>query len=466
MKTIIIREFLEHIKSLQFYILVLVSTILFSISGWVATNDYQEQVAGYNENMASLKAGPSTMITSCYRKPNPLLFLASGNSKTLSNGVMLSPKGNIREGETGELNYRMPIVPELDWTFIIKIVFSLYVILLSFNAISGEKESGTLRIIAANPVQRGKIVLGKYLSIVLTLLIPLTLGGILCLLIESFYIPDVLTFGSLMRVLLMLFLALVYLSLFIFLGIFVSSLIHRSSLSLLVLLAVWIFFGFIVPNISGILAEKLAAIPSEFETSQQMGPMMQQEVWARIASITERAEQGEFETKEQILEETDQAFEEAQEKVRQYYTNFDNAMLQRTVTARTIARLSPSALFQYAAEGIAASGHLRQQHFIDDVRAFSTVYDAYVLSKLGKLVGSSNWSFGTGMTFKGEYVDISSPSPEEYTGDKSDFPFFEESDPKILENLRGVMFDISGLLLWTVIFAMLAFAAIARCDVR
>ena len=87
--------------------------------------------------------------------------------------------------------------------------------------------------------------------------------------------------------------------------------------------------------------------------------MIQKEVWGRIDKIKESAEQGEFETKEEILTETDRAFEEAQSKVRGYYTNFRNTMKQRSKTARNLSRISPTALFQYASEGIADSAAIR-----------------------------------------------------------------------------------------------------------
>gem|GEM_PF-3676914 len=284
--------------------------------------------------------------------------------------------------------------------------------------------------------------------------------------ILTLFIPKILSLSVLIRIFLMQILSLVYLSIFVFLGLLVSSLIHRSSLVLLVLLAVWICFVFIIPNISGILSDKLTNIPSEYQTAQQVGPMIQKEVWERIDKIRERAEQGKFETKEEILAETDRAFEEAQLKVRGYYTNFRNAMKQRTNTARNMSRLSPTALFQYASEGIANSGPFRQEHFMEDVQVFSKIYDDYIQSKLGKVVGTSNWSFGTGMIFKGEYVDISSPSPEEYNGDKSDFPRFVESESSITLTLRDAFLDIAGLLLWNLILAVLAFIAFIRCDVR
>lgn len=466
MTTILKREFIEYVQSLQFSTLLIITILLFSISGWISATKYNEQIEKYNKGVNDTQKFPSTRMTLCYREPNTLSFIADAGLKIEPHSVTLSPKGSISTGASGELNFKMPEIPELDWAFIIKIIFSLYIILLAFRSISGEKEQGTLRMIISNSVGRTQVLLEKYVSIIFTIMVPLILGTLVSMVILTLFIPKILSLSVLIRIFLMLILSLVYLSIFVFLGLLVSSLIHRSSLVLLVLLAVWICFVFIIPNISGILSDKLTNIPSEYQTAQQVGPMIQKEVWERIDKIRERAEQGKFETKEEILAETDRAFEEAQLKVRGYYTNFRNAMKQRTNTARNMSRLSPTALFQYASEGIANSGPFRQEHFMEDVQVFSKIYDDYIQSKLGKVVGTSNWSFGTGMMFKGEYVDISSPSPEEYNGDKSDFPRFVESESSITLTLRDAFLDIAGLLLWNLILAVLAFIAFIRCDVR
>jgi len=466
MTTLIKREFLEHLQSLQFYVLLIICIILFSVAGWISITKYDEQIEKYNKGVLNIQKSPSTRMTQCHREPNPLSIVADGGLKIEPHVLTLRPKGSISTGTSGELNFKMPEIPELDWAFIVKVIFSLYVILLAFRTISGEKEQGTLRMIMSNSVGRSRVLLGKYISILLTIIVPLILGSLISLVIILPFIPKILSLSILIRIVLMLIISIVYLSIFIFLGLLVSSLIPRSSLVLLVLLAVWICFAFIIPNISGIISDKFTRIPSEYQTAQQAGPMIQREVWERIDKIKERAMQGEFETKAEILTETNRAFEEAQYKVRGYYTNFRNSMNQRARTARNISRISPTALFQYASEGIADSGPFRQQQFMEDVEAYSKIYDDYIQSKLGKVVGASNWSFGTGMTFKGEYVDISSPYAEEYNGAKSDFPQFTEIPPSIGRNLHHALLDLAGLLLWNLILAVLAFIAFIRCDVR
>jgi ABC-type transport system involved in multi-copper enzyme maturation permease subunit len=260
--------------------------------------------------------------------------------------------------------------------------------------------------------------------------------------------------------------AFFYLSIFAFLGLFISSLVSRSSVVLLILLSVWILLVIVVPNISGILSDKLARVPSEFQTARQVGPILQEQIWARIDKVRERIKQGELTDETAIKKETDSAYEQGQEDVRNHYALYENAVKRRVNVARNLSRLSPTALFHFASESLADTGPRREERFLRDAQAFSGIYDSYILEKVGRLVGTSPWSFGSGVTINGKYIDISSPYPEEYQGDKSDFPQFAESRPNLAGNMQEAFVDLAGLSLWNVILAALAFWAIWRCDVR
>jgi len=466
MITIIRREILEHLQSLQFLILIILSILLFGMNGWVSVKKHRERMTRYSDGVRGMEHYHSTTRTSLYMRPNPLVLLADGGSKYQPPGYSLAPKGKLTPLPAGPKNFKMPFVPELDWAFIIKVVFSLYILLLAFRGISGEKEIGTLRLILSNTLRRNQVLIAKYISIILTIGIPLILGGLVSLSIVSILLPQALSLSVIPRIGLMLLLAFFYLSIFAFLGLFVSSLVGRSSLVLLILLSVWILFVVVVTNVSGILSDKLTSVPSEFQTARQVGPMLKEQVWARIDKVTERIERGELTTDEAVKKETDKAFEEGQEDVRNHFAVYENAMKRRANAARNLSRLSPTALFQFASESLADTGPRREERFLKDARAYSSIYDSYILEKVGRLVGTSYWSFGSSITVNEKYFHISSPHPQEYEGDKSDFPRFAESSPDLAANIQEAFLDLAGLSLWNLILAVLAFWAISRCDVR
>jgi ABC-type transport system involved in multi-copper enzyme maturation permease subunit len=360
----------------------------------------------------------------------------------------------------------MPTVPDLDWAFIVKVVFSLYVLLLAFRAISGEKEIGTLCLVLSNTLRRSQLLIAKYASILVTIGVPLVVGGMVSLSMVSILLPDVLSLSVVPRIGLMVLMAFFYLSIFAFLGLFVSSLVSRSSVVLLILLSVWILLVVVVPNVSGILSDKLARVPSEYQTARRVSSILREQVWGRIEKVKGRVKNGELTAEEAIKRETDSAFEKGQEDVRNHYALYENAMKRRASVARNLSRLSPTALFQFASESLADTGPRREERFLRDAETHSAIYDSYILEKVGRLVGTSYWSFSMDIIVNGKPVYISSPSPEEYQGDKSDFPRFVESRPNLAGNMQEAFLDLAGLSLWNLILATLAFWAIWRCDVR
>src|SRR4030042_4196667 len=225
MIAIIKREILEHLQSLQFIILLVLSILLFGMNGWVTVKKHREQMARYNHGVTETAHYHSTQRTSLYMRPSALVLMADSGSKHQPPGYSLEPKGRLTPMPAGQTNFKMPFIPELDWAFIIKVVFSLYALLLAFRGISGEKEIGTLRLVLSNTIKRNQVLIAKYVSIILTIGIPLILGSLVSLSIMSIFMPQVLSLSAIVRICLMIVLGFFYLSIFAFLGLLVSSLI-------------------------------------------------------------------------------------------------------------------------------------------------------------------------------------------------------------------------------------------------
>jgi hypothetical protein len=235
---------------------------------------------------------------------------------------------------------------------------------------------------------------------------------------------------------------------------------------LLTLLVVWIFFTIIIPNTAGILSEEISAIPSEFSIAKELGPAIEKQVWDKIRLIEGLTEKGEITSEEELKRRTDRAFSEGQQSLISFYDSYEKAVRGRADVARSISRLSPTALFQYAAEDISGTGIHGEERFLRKARAYAEEYDRYVLGKTGKLVAASGWGFGTFIELNGKQVFIGSPRAGEYQGDMSDFPRFVESPRPAGEGVQNALMDFAGLLLWNIVLACGAIGAIMRSDVR
>ena len=90
--------------------------------------------------------------------------------------------------------------------------------------------------------------------------------------------------------------------------------------------------------------------------------------------------------------------------------------------ARDLAKISPSAVFQYANESLANSGPLSEERFFQAARRYKDIYSDYVKSKVGEIV---RVSAGYEVTMPdGSKMEIPGTAPKEYHGDMSDFPKF------------------------------------------
>ncbi len=466
MRTIIRRELFDHLQSIHFMLLLCVSLVLFAADGIVFTGKYREQTARYARHTSDRASLASTVRTTLYTEPGPFLFLTSAGESRQPASYSLSPASRPTPSLFESGNVRLPEIPETDWAFIIKIVFSLYIVLLGFDAIAGEKEQGTLRQTLSHPIGRFALLGAKYAAILLSALAALVPGMLISLIVLQTSVPLILTFEGFGRILLFLFLSGLYLSLFALISLMASSLIHNSSLVLLTLLVVWVTFAVIIPNTAGVISDGLVQAPGEYLIAKQLESVTKDKMQGGFKAIGEKVERGEITTEEQLQRDYDSLCTSVQEDIAKIYEAYDNALNARADFARALARLSPTALLQFALEGVSGTGTPREEKILQDVREYAGRYDAYVLRKVGKLVGSTNWAFGGSLDLGGKMTRVSSPRPVEYRGDKSDFPQFVQRRPSVPDGIRSALLDSAGLIAWNFLLALGAAWAIARSDVR
>ena len=365
-----------------------------------------------------------------------------------------------------ERNFTLPSRVRLDWAFVIVVVFGVTGIVLSYAAINGEKEDGTLGLLLSYSIPRCSVFLGKYLALAVAAVVPLLAGSLIGLLVVQVFAPGGLTWAHAGDVAVFLAFAGAYISLVVLLSLFVSALTHRSAIAALILLAVWAFWTFLIPGISRLLVEKVHPLPSELEMASRTGPMIKGEVWGRIDEIRKRVKAGELTSKEEVLRLSDEAFIQGQEKLSALQSDISRTKDARTTISRNISRLSPAAAFRYGAEALLNLGFTGVMRFSRDVDRYAAIYDDYVISKMGKLVVTSNWSFSTSMRVGKERVDIRSPRAEEYKGEMSDFPVFTPSRPTLAEALSDALPDLAILLGWNAVLFAAGIVAFIRYDAR
>ena len=462
------KEIHHNFYTIRFPALLVISAILFILNGILAVTEPVEEKPALE---------PSTTGISVSREPDALQFCVHGTNadrisrarvdlggaikpETMQSPVSL-PSGDYLGG------FALPHADRIDWIFIIKMIFSLFAIIFTFDAICGEREKGTLTLMCANSISRSSVLLGKYLGVCGTLMIPLLLGVVINLLIIlivgaatgnlSLHLEHFLRMG------LLVFASAIYISMFILLGFLVSTAVQRSSTSLLVLLALWVALVMVLPNIAGIVAEHAIETESEYQLYKRT-----RQAWDLGGGdeINKQIDSGKITNQEEADREAEKHFINVMNVINNAETEHRAALTAKRRLARRIALASPAATYQQVGEAIADSGFERYQRFLKSAATYYLVYENYVREKVGKVIPYCSWSFGMSRKVNGKELYIQSPHPEHYNGDMSDFPYFEEPHWSIADSLRSSLSNLLILFLWNIILFMTAHYIFVKRSLR
>ena len=250
----------------------------------------------------------------------------------------------------------------LDWTVIVRYVLSFLCVVLAYNAVSGEAESGTLQMVLSNPVSRGTFLGGKLLAHLATLLVATAVGSLVSLLILSLHGVLELDGSIAQSYLFFLVGTAAYVVFFLLIGTGISVLTRSSASSLVFMVTAWTLVVVVVPQTAYLVAVRVVGAEGDLAGMIRGYEQQQREVLVReglfprpleIARVDGFALEKRFERRfEELAEEGDRM-------VRQVYRGH---RVQYDV-ARTIHLVSPGYAFQYAVEALLGAGVERFQRF-------------------------------------------------------------------------------------------------------
>ena len=148
----------------------------------------------------------------------------------------------------------LAVLGQLDFNVVARVFLSLFVLLLTYGAVAGEKEAGTLKAVLANPVPRTQVLLGKALGLFGTLLAAVLVPTLLGLLVMKVGFGIAFGGAGWARLAGIGVTTGLYLLAVFAVGLLVSTLTTRSNVALLALLLIWVAFVEVVPKASPMLA--------------------------------------------------------------------------------------------------------------------------------------------------------------------------------------------------------------------
>lgn len=398
---IVTRELLDHLTSLRFALTTLILVVLMVTNAIVHLQTHPERIRKYSEKVNAsqtelksrtllyelLQKGPGKL----YKRPASLAFIADGGDtllpdESVSGGFwrlygltylwsMGVPRLNVEA-----LSNLRPTATAIDWVFIITYLLSFIPLLFTFDALSGERERGTLRLCLANSISRPALLVGKFFGSLIAVLTPFYFAVLFNLAIISTDSSTQLSGADWGRMGFIVLIASCYAGIFIAVGLIISAATRESRLSLVVLLLIWVTVVVFMPSTLGTLSAKWmpsVQTPHQFQKT--------------TAAATDQIHK-DFVDKRKALRERRQVVETSQEaaakvdtselEIQQELVNKDMKIRERlsrqhlaaqsaqVLHARRITRCSPAAIVQYALESMAGTGFNRHLQFLDYVNLY------------------------------------------------------------------------------------------------
>ena len=255
-------ELRNQTHSFIFLLMMLVSLLMAFTCGYIQLTDFTERQLAYQEELrVSTEKQRETMVYSQFSipvliAPNLLSVFHKGIDESVGNKVEISPVRLTDFQETAQRrNPFLSVFSDMDISDIVKIL-SLFTLILSAGLISSERENNTYRLVFANSVKKTDYYLSKYcatsLSILLSLFV-LFLSIIVLIVINPMAQTSAMFWSKLSLLFLTSFL---YLSVFILLGLLLSSRSFSAGSSILWSVLLWITISFIYPNLVSSLVNK------------------------------------------------------------------------------------------------------------------------------------------------------------------------------------------------------------------
>ena len=463
------KELRDIFTSLKFLTTFLICSALIVLSFYVGIQNYklwdtryQAQVSE-NERQMSALTDWSRINHSIYMPPQLLASLVNGISNDVGQTISIRGVGELKAVDSQfQENPLFAVFRFLDLEFIFQVIMSLFAVLFAYNAINGEKETGTLRLTFANPVPKHIYILSKLLGYLTAIIIPLTLPvllGYLLLFTSGISISS----DEWIRLSVIIMVGFIFFSVFLTLSVFVSSLTEKSSSSFLILLVIWIFSVLIIPRTSVLLAGSMVDVPSVDEIAAKKAKNNSQ-LWKEdMSKLNGFKPSGE--DPQQALKAFQQYMQkigaERNQKQLEYASKLNegrsNKQKEQENLAFGISRISPASAFSLSVMSLAGTSLKLQNQYLESASAYQESFRNFIQEK----TGSANALGGAFM------IRVGGPNEQDKKKiDPKELPKFEFMKPELSSLFDDSIWDIGLLVLFNLIFFLGSYISFLRYDVR
>jgi ABC-type transport system involved in multi-copper enzyme maturation permease subunit len=379
LKTVLRRELLHNLYSLRFLISLVLLIGVFVAGSFsfvrghaLKLEKYRETRSEFLESMKTDAASNATQLAVSQRnypmRPRDNTFIADAKEKYLPNDVTFSAWNVFAfQNKSGSANPFLKKYDELTWSFIVALIVSFVALMFTFDAVSGEKETKTLALSLSNPVSRGTLLLGKYVSAVLSVMTVVVVGVIANLIVILLLGRIGWTAALAGEIIGFLAVAGLLAASFAAFGLFSSVVAPNSNVSLLLALSFWLAFAVVVPNSSTFIAKSLYPIDSSEAVQKKVNTVLEDLSKSAPPGSWMMNSSNPFLPQHKLRANLQMKLLLAEKSIRDDYYQ---AMFRQFERTRLLTAVSPVSLFEYMTEAVVGGGYVRFHKVWGDMHVY------------------------------------------------------------------------------------------------
>ena len=253
LKALLKHEILNLLKSKRVYTTVLMFLLLFLSVFVVRVMDYQKQLNQYIDDVRLNESSIQNAQNYSHLNPRaiqqPIIFSIYNEGFKIPRVLNIRHIEPVIESENLNEEENMYFIDntQLDITFLITFFLSLFILLIAYDSINGEKSIGTLRVMMTYPIKRQSFILKKMLGIFIFVAFIFSLPYFLSLISLILIYANLITINFLLSAFFYWFLVMLFILFFSLLGILISCCTTSPNRSLVFSLLIWILLSIILP---------------------------------------------------------------------------------------------------------------------------------------------------------------------------------------------------------------------------
>jgi ABC-type transport system involved in multi-copper enzyme maturation permease subunit len=373
---IAIKEITSNIRSHRILVALIAFASLMLLSAHLMAHDYKQRVDNWTISQTARQDPPFGGVVQYeltgggffhtagvghgpqMQRPHSLSVLVKGMETMVDRPVIISQR--LGFGTRQEDNLVAALTETPDLLFITKLLVSLLALFFSVNAVTREKERGTLRALLAHPVRRREILLGKSAGISISLLVPLAVAFATA----AVYLHQAEGLlrgpGDIPRTLLIFALTSLYGLAFVNLGLLISTLYARTKPAIVTALLVWGGLVLVIPNAAVLGASIISPAPSQSHLNASL-----HEAQRQVMEDQQRSNPGPVfdaaNTRETVLE--------VIELDRRITDDYLSTKWRQIRLAERLLLASPAGAFAFGSSDLAGTGAASFKSYIDFLKS-------------------------------------------------------------------------------------------------